>query len=344
MEVINLLATNETIYLQNKEGHTPYYYALRDATSDSRSPSTRKTYVEFLKAKRVDLTICCGKKSLDVLIGSYTGGILGSDHHFFKILRYILESITDVEILNQRFPWNYHDEPSLTTLLYLALTCKAETVAKELLSKGASVDLVVGPLNYSAVHYASLHQTNIDLYNDILTKSKRVNSCSSKGYYLPHLICFKASAATALHMKELGNLSIDINLQTTNTERPTPLMPAAESGNMALVEWLLEQGADFNVTDLHGCQATHYACFEDVFSVLPAFKRFPVQWGSMGEVEIGGEYLGGCTVLHLAATNDAQCLQIVLENNFLVDINCLTSNGESALHLAARFDEPINVE
>lgn len=303
MEVLNLLATDETISLQNKNGHTPYYYALLDAASDSSRPVCR-TYVEFLKSKHIDLTICCGKMSLTVLTESYTGGILRSDHHFFEILLNIVECTTDVELLNQQFPWKYHrDDSSLTTFLYLALTSKAETVAKELLSKGASVDLVVGPLNYSAVHYASCHQTSIDLYSNILVKSKRVNSCSTKGYYLQHLVCFEDSAGTALHLKELGDLGLDINLQATNAEGPTPLMLAAECGNVALVEWLLEQGVDYNATNNHGGQATHYACFENGFPALLAFKSLHVQWDSMGEVEHDGVNIGRCTVLHLAAVS-----------------------------------------
>lgn len=53
----------------------------------------------------------------------------------------------------------------------------------------------------------------------------------------------------------------------------TPLMAAAVAGNIALVEALLERGADRESTDQHGCNALHVA-LREAFSD-PAFARGP---------------------------------------------------------------------
>ncbi|CAG8972232.1 hypothetical protein HYALB_00001630 [Hymenoscyphus albidus] len=346
LEVTELLATEEAISLPNKDGNMPVYYALAPSvTTEKEWRHTRTNFVQLLKRREATFTTCntSGESSLRVLLRAYPPPITSLDS-FETILICIVESTTNVESLNELQHWYNNPSDNLQPLIYIAIADKCSIVTALLLSKDVDVDVVTEPNKWSPVFLASYEGIGIDLYQKILAKSKKINSCNSGGFYLPHVVCMQESSATKLHLKALRDLGVDIDVPTSNTRKMTPLMLESQNGKSHLVKWLLGESVDYCVKDDNGCLVVHYACLGSGYPVLLEFEGLSIEWGSIGSTFHNNVSIDGCNVLHLAACNVPICLQIVLKKGFWEDINSFSDNGESALHLAARFDRYINVE
>lgn len=117
----------------------------------------------------------------------------------------------------------------------------------------------------------------------------------------------------------------DINA-TNKTE--TPLFYAVESGNRATVELLLERGADVNADGKRGPPIFAAAsCNPELLSLLLAKGASP------------NARVNSKSVLHLAAQGgDPRCVKLLVDAG--ADVNALTTERESAYHLARRNPDP----
>jgi len=115
----------------------------------------------------------------------------------------------------------------------------------------------------------------------------------------------------------------------------TALIAAAQSGNLEVARWLMDQGAEIDATDLSGNTALMTAL---------AFGRSEIARDLIGKnADIGRGNRKGLTPLHYAAGNgDFETVKLLLEKG--ADVNAGSETGFSILMSAAAAASPEMVE
>ena len=100
---------------------------------------------------------------------------------------------------------------------------------------------------------------------------------------LNRILIFRSSScgATRLFKWLISNDRNSIN--SSNMSHQTPLMLASRSGNTAIVEHLLESGADANITDSRKANVLHYAAGSNDFDSLQLILKYSTDVNSRDE-------------------------------------------------------------
>lgn len=155
-----------------------------------------------------------------------------------------------------------------------------------------------------------------------------------------------------------------LNLSATNVSGgDTALMTASWAGNMTLMRWILEHGADFNAVDMYNLSALYYATIQgrleavrelltyrpalkidlesdDENSLLVAALEYPEILEAILEANgpLEGTHLRGKNFLNDAISNGKlPGAYILIANGF--DVNAVDYNGWTPLHNAVWFTE-----
>src|SRR5438067_9132391 len=149
----------------------------------------------------------------------------------------------------------------LITISGIALTCSAWIYAaapasvaeaamagnrdavRALLKDGADVNTALGD-GMTALHYAASRH-DVELARMLLYAGANVKATTRIGAYTPLLLAAKNGSAAVV--EPLLNAGADVDAATSNGT--TPLMFAAASGNRAAVETLIARGADVNANE-----------------------------------------------------------------------------------------------
>jgi ankyrin repeat protein len=128
----------------------------------------------------------------------------------------------------------------------------------------------------------------------------------------------------------------DLNLGTAE-QSWTPLMLASMAGKKEHVQFLLQRGVEFRSKDKFGWEAIHHAVCNGHLPVLKEFVELDTDWETSLVDFYAGPHFIKSNILHLAAANrnGKSLAKFIIENNLVRDINGLTENGYSPLHLAA---------
>ncbi|MGI2028198.1 ankyrin repeat domain-containing protein [Endozoicomonas acroporae] len=124
----------------------------------------------------------------------------------------------------------------------------------------------------------------------------------------------------------------EVNTNASDYDGVTPLMIAALWGKSEHLKWLLDAGADSNITDHINWTALHFAalsdCADAIDMLLPHVHRN----------RVSRQDIYGFTPIHLAAKNNcAESLKVLLVTPGS-RVNKPSYKGLTALHIAAKYD------
>jgi ankyrin repeat protein len=190
---------------------------------------------------------------------------------------------------------------------------------------------------WSALETACYHNCAPATFRHLLERSQRLQGLNKEGHSLAHLACMKQKETDIAILEYLYDSGRDFDLRTAE-DSFTPLMLASKAGKKAHVRFLLQNGTEFRRKDKFGWEAIHYAVGSGHLHVLQEFVGFGIDWEiSLLDFFVGPHRHIRSNILHLAAANpnSKDLAEFIMENNLVRDINGLTENGYSPLHVAA---------
>ena len=231
-----------------------------------------------------------------------------------------------------------NDENFLSTvsadphILCLALYSRNEALACKVLEYFSSVDAIAFEIfGWSSIEAACYSGCSRQLLEELLKRSKVDRGTAGSKSGLLVLVCDKPfiNMTTVINLLDLG---FDPNDQTV--EGSSALMLAARARDLALVQILIDHGADVSATDNKGWSVIHYACQSGSKELLHFLKSLTTNWNARITVFLNQEW-HNATALHLAASLRGYALEFLLKYDLVSDINGLADNKMTALHIAA---------
>ena len=190
--------------------------------------------------------------SINTTNGHLTPLLAALGNQYYKTARYLISKGAMVNDSN-----NFGKTPLHTAAYYGSFD-----MVKLLISKGAKVDAKnkegETPIVYSVYREKGITKSDSDAYKIIsLLTSKGADVNISTGKYassLLHLALYNNYTKSALFLAKKMN-----NTDSAEEDGTTPLMLAADIGDVALVKFLLDRGADVNKKDIHGRTPVFFA-------------------------------------------------------------------------------------
>lgn len=217
---------------------------------------------------------------------------------------------------------------------------KQERLAHRMLNFKPNVDAKVHQkVSLTPLQAACFYGCSRPLLKELLERSISRAAVDEFGSGLLRLAC-KGNAST-VHgvILELLEANSDPNGRRSffrTTDGMTALMEAARQGNLSVVETLLSHKADPRATDRIGWSAVHFACDRGHTDILRALQRHQIDWNARIRLHIAKEIFINATILHLAVIDaDSGSLEFLLTQSVVADMNATTSNGATALSIAA---------
>ncbi|CAM9459932.1 unnamed protein product [Ectocarpus sp. 12 AP-2014] len=177
---------------------------------------------------------------------------------------------------------------SRRSALYTATCCGHEAVAKRLILAGADVNFR-DPVAKCNVLSQAIQGNHTQLVNDLLIGGARPNirdECGMAPLQAAALFAQEGVVSTLLLAK------VDVNVGLRKTMYETPLMIAVRRGHLAIVETLLEAGADCILRQLADYSPLDVAAEQGTLPILEAI---------LGRgVDVDAQDRAGCTALHTA--------------------------------------------
>jgi len=124
--------------------------------------------------------------------------------------------------------------------------------------------------------------------------------------------------------KYLLEKGIDIR----DKEQRTPLINASFYGNEALLEWLLENGADIDAQDVNGFTALHFACQE---GHLQCVKILLNRKSNINNLDKYGNTAAWVTIMNWKSGENLPILKELYKNG--ADLNIKNNAGNSAIEI-----------
>ena len=153
----------------------------------------------------------------------------------------------------------------------------------------------------------------------------------------------------------VAEFGADVNLKDNHA---TPLHRACSSGNLDIIKFLIEHGADVSAKDGDGTYFSPLSTFAQIIALT--FNVFvlnlhlgdpPLEWAvERGHVEVVRTFAKdldvvaknnkGRTLLHWAAYYGQKEMVIVLVKEFGADVNAVDNDGKSPFDLAMEHGKP----
>ena len=230
-------------------------------------------------------------------------------------------------------------------LLCLALIFGETALAEETLGYSPSMDMTahrilqLNPLQ-AACYYGRCSRS---LLEELHGRSKAERG---SGGAVTGLLLFACEGeGPAWRMKRVVTDLLDLGSDPNerSAEGKTAMMLAAKGGHVAVVNMLIDHGANVSITDNNGWSVTHYACQSGSGELLHSLKSIATDWDAKIAARLFNQWSYNATALHLAACLRGNALRFLLTNDLLTDINSLTQDKETALWMAALFGISKNV-
>ncbi len=233
-------------------------------------------------------------------------------------------------------------------ILFLALRQKDERLTQKILQLKPNVDAKSHQkASLTPLQAACFYGCSRPLLRQLLDRSRYRAAVDGFGSGLLRLACQGNESAVNEVVLELLEASSDPNGRISHLgfiDGRTALMEAARQGNPNVVETLLFHKADFSATDHSGWSVVHHACIEGHVTILCVLQRYQIDWNARIRINLESETLTGATALHLAASiKDSGPLEFLLARKVVADINATTTDGTTALTIAAWHRHSHNV-
>jgi ankyrin repeat protein len=345
--LFDILATEETIKLPNNEGLCVLHCTVSSTknTQEINYPIRQRAF-DILARKGADVhaTDPTGKSCLQMAFELRAKEMQPKDNvistnlrGFVTLIISIIELTTDLEVLNALVKVDTRS----VRLINWAIEIAEEPLVDSLYSKGVDITLHNNgsglESTWSTLETACYHNYARATFHRLLERSQGLQGLNKEGHSLAHLACMKPMETGITVLECLYDSGWDFDLGTAEKSW-TPLMLASMAGKKEHVRFLLQRGTEFRSKDKFGWEAIHHAVCSGHLPVLREFVGSDIDWEtSLLDFYAGPHRYLGSNILHLAAgTGNSKVLaEFIIENNLVRDINGLTENGYSPLHLAA---------
>ena len=343
--ILRILAKHSSLDITDGAGLTPLHRVCQireDTDVCYQGNSWRPDALKILLQSGAKATVqdSMGKTALVYLVEAWKERLQISSF----ILPFDLPVIMIMELLDstndEHFLSNVCADPQI---LCLALISGNEELAYKVLEHGPSVDATVYDISgLSSLEAACKHGCSRPLLEELLGRSKVDRGIAGSKFGLSNFAfkttCFNYERSVT----NLLDLGFDPNDCTT--EGKSALMLAAERGDIAVVEILINHGADVSATDNNGWSVIHYALESGSEALWHLLRRLITDWNAVIAADFSGRWSRDATALHLAASLWSGALDFLLKNSLISDINYVTDLQETALYIAVFHEDSRNVE
>ena len=281
-----------------------------------------------------------GRTALMYLVKAWQRKFLESGHGFaadicVTMIQVFLNSTNDEQFLS--------DACTDPEILCLALISQNEELAYKALPYCSSVDATVnGMSGLSCLKAACKYACSRQLLEELLGRSKVERDMAGSRSELLIYACTVSHPWNRMTVIDLLDLGFDLNDRTICGK--SALMMAAREGNSAVVEILVDHGADVYATDNNGWSVIHYALLSGREGLWHSLRRVIPDWNATIAAGFCGIWYRDATAIHLAASLDSNALHFLLHNNLISDINHVGEPYERALCIAVRSGISKNVD
>ena len=263
-----------------------------------------------------------------------SGSVFALDMSFTMIKRF-LNSTNDEQFLS--------DACTNPQILCLALISRNEELAYKALKYCSSVDATVNEIDGSScLKTACRVGCSRQLLEELLERSEVEPGIPGSQSELLIFTCTVSHRRNKTTVIDLLDLGFDPNERTINGE--SALMMAARNGDLAVVQVLIDHGADLYAVDIDGWGVIHHALISGSQELWRSLWRVISDWNATISAEVFGRLYRDITALHLAACHDSNALEFLLHNGLISDIDHVAKPQGTALYIAVRSGIPRNVD
>lgn len=227
---------------------------------------------------------------------------------------------------------NAVDESGTTALMYAAKSGDLETV-KYLISKGAGINIKSNK-NWTALHFA-VQNNSLEIVKILVEHNANVNAQTKDGWTPLHMAARYNSLDTVKYLVDKGAYIDTQNLyqgRANYTALHLAIFRKDEQlkEQKAIVNFLLNNGANVNINASKGWTLLHLACrYKSDLDIVNQIIEH--------NANINARTSDGWSVLHMASRySTLDVVKSLIENN--ADLKAKKPDGWSALHLAARYN------
>ena len=232
-------------------------------------------------------------------------------------------------------------------ILCIALISRNEELAYKALEHCSSVNATVNEISgLSCLEAACDYGCSRQLLEALLERSEVERGIASPQSGLLAFTCSRTlgrswDRTTVINLLDLG---FDPNDRTV--EGRSALMMAARTGELALVEILIDHGADIYATDSQGWSVIHHSLLSGRETLWTSLQRVVTDWDAKIAAELLGTQFRDATALHLAASLGSNALEFLLHSGLISNINHVAKGKllATALSIAVQSGLPRNVE
>ncbi|KAM0520619.1 hypothetical protein ACHAPE_003016 [Trichoderma viride] len=201
--------------------------------------------------------------------------------------------------------------------------------AKILLDNGADPN-ICGPKNLDTpLWFAAIGAASVGMVKLFLDKGADPNHELLDPPLLGEIMISSLPNKDRLAIFEvLAKNSPQFQVNAADKKGMTPLLFAAEAGDLSIVTWLLEHEADVNATDNLGRSALYFA----IKNVHAEVVRELLNW----KPQLNNLTTDGQSLIAIAV-EDVSIMRMLLDAG--IDVELLNSNGHAALHIAVGYEK-----
>eukprot|EP00057_Strongylocentrotus_purpuratus_P023321 XP_011677795.1 PREDICTED: ankyrin repeat domain-containing protein 65-like [Strongylocentrotus purpuratus] len=239
-----------------------------------------------------------------------------------------LENMKNLLTENSSFNLSKLDKSNLALLHYASIQDR-DFIARELLQRGADVDVLNLDIKATPLH-AAARMNSVNVAHVLLARCADIDRKTSTGLTPLHI------SARRGH-KEMTNILLTLgraDVHARDAENGTALHVGAMSGNLAVCRLLVHHGADIGAKDVNKMTPLMRAVVSGHAALVDMFLERAHQTGLNIEEYINNEDNDGNTCLHLAVSKRrTEVIQRLL--GYRMNANLVKKNGMGPLHIAA---------
>ena len=326
----------------NIEGQTPLHLVCRPSLAiPFEETSWEEVALQSLLDHSADLSLrdSSGQTPVDILIQAWEQEYIIEDGFkkalvtrrsqlCARLMQIIVDHVLSVDVCRvDLVPWS-------TSLLFLALWLMEDTLSRSILEQHPDMEASVGFVELSPIEGACLYGCSNSLFERLLEASSFRSNPTAVGVKLVMFLCENTGDTNNCNLLQLISKGFDPNGNLP--DGTTALMLAAREGKVSFVETLLRHGARACTKDHDGLNAAHYACVNGHLEILYALHKTNVVWTDKASVYFYDGRRQNVSMLHLASgQGNSKVVEFLLSRHLIEDINCITDDGETALHEAS---------